>query len=382
MSSPHEYTPIVMPTVPSSIVTRAASFFVAALSAATRTRFLYTSLLCLLWSGTEIASHAAQYSQGLSWSTAVNAVLSMQLNGCAVMLALLAADRASESPLNRWWPYPLAVIAGVAVGTILLWLVSQCLLGLATAFHEEGSPEPVTTFMFRHGIHGLMICGLATVGYVLWRRANQRQAALRAMQIDRARVEKQVLNLRLAALQARVEPRFLLDALGRVERQFETDSRVGFGMLNDLVAYLRVAIPQIRESGSTIGREVELVNAYLRVTNPTNDRVLRRAADSSLADDARVPPMLMLPLITRALAQRSECAPADNWFEIGTMVNNDILALRLRDSSDGFIPSPSGDERDSQLRERLAALYGSQASLTMRACAHGSEAVIEIPYET
>jgi hypothetical protein len=373
-------TPQRIALVAESSVSQAAKFVVSALRSGTRRRFLYTFLLSLLWSSIEIASHASDISLD-DLSPYVNAILSMQFNGFAVGLALLVADRASVPPLSRIWPYPVAVLLGVAIGTTVMWWFSQHLLGLTTAYHYQDGPEPAATFMFRIGIHGLMICGIAAVAYVLRRRASQRQDALRAMQADSAEVERRVLNLRLAAMQSRVEPRFLLDAVARLENQFEKDSKLGIQMLDDLVAYLRVAIPQIRDPGSTIGREVYLANAFLKVTDHSNGQLLRPVAGAALAADARVPPMLILPLINSALEQRDALTSSENWFEITSTIIDDRLLITISDSSNGFSAKIDDDVRVTHLRERLATLYGSRAVLTFSLGTRGSEATIELPCE-
>jgi LytS/YehU family sensor histidine kinase len=302
-----------------------------------------------------------------------------QFNGFAVMLALLVADHASVPPLNRLWPYPLALVAGVAIGTTLEWLVAERLLSIATAYQITGEPEPFSTFAFRHGIQALAVWGLMTLAYVSWRRATQRQAALRAVQLEGARAEKRVLKLRLAAMRARVEPQFLLDALARVEQLFETDAQAANCMLQDLVTYLRVAIPQIRDPSTTIRREIELANAYLNVVGrQTKDGVLLHGPDDWLGD-ARIPPMLILPLVNRALARRSACTAANDYLEISAAIGNDRLRITMRDAGNGFAPAAESEECIARIRELLASLFGGNATLTLRASAQGSEAEIDLP---
>jgi LytS/YehU family sensor histidine kinase len=46
-------------------------------------------------------------------------------------------------------------------------------------------------------------------------------------------------------MQAQLEPGFLRQALERVERMYETDARTADRMLQDLITYLRAAIPKM-----------------------------------------------------------------------------------------------------------------------------------------
>jgi hypothetical protein len=371
--------PLALQGVPGTILSRFLAFASAALHAVTGRHVLYTSLLCLAWSCLEIGKHVPNYLH-TSWWPALNAVLSMQFNGIAVMLSVVVADRASSSSLPRWWPYAMAVIVGVAMGTTLMWLVSQQLVGIPTAYHPRAA-EPLHTFAFRHALHGFVVCGLGTVAYVSRRRATQRLATLRTVQLERAQVEKRVLRSRLAAMQARVEPRFLLDALARVERLYEVDAQPGDNMLKELVTYLRAAIPQIRDPSSTVAREIGLVDAYFTVIGgELKERVPLRIT-GTLPEDARLPPMVLLPLMNHALAHRAGCAGGDDCFQISAVVCHDRLRLTVCDPGGGFAAKGDADAAISHIHERLATLYGDRASLTLRTRAEGSEAVIDLPYE-
>ena len=70
---------------------------------------------------------------------------------------------------------------------------------------------------------------------------------------------------RLASMQAQVEPQFLFDSLVDIEKLYRRDASRAADDLDRLISYLRVALPRLRESGSTIEAEIELVQAYLAV---------------------------------------------------------------------------------------------------------------------
>ena len=82
--------------------------------------------------------------------------------------------------------------------------------------------------------------------------------------------------------------------------------RRGAQDLDRLITYLRVALPRLREAGSTIEAEIELVKAYLAVVTSLHGG--RPALYVTLPDDcrdARFYPMLLLPLVQRAVRQPS-----------------------------------------------------------------------------
>jgi hypothetical protein len=363
-----------------STIGRSFSFVVESWRALTWKYVLYTFLLCLTWSGVEIAGRIPDLLESTFW--ALNNVVSMQLNGFAVMLAVLVADRGSPPPSCRWWSYLLAVVSGVVVGSSLAWLVSQQVLAIPSAFQTNASREGYETYVFRHATHRFVVCGLATCVYVFRRLAAHRMAALRVVQLERAKGEKRILESRLAAMQAQVDPGFLRDTLLRVERLYEFDAKAADRLLQEVTKYLRAAIPQTFDPASTVAMEIRLTNAFLNIVGlQSKDRLVPGRGVWSLEEVARMPRMILLPLINHALAHRVERARGNEWFGIDAVVRKDMLVLTICDLGTGFAPDDANDDEIRRIRQRLAGLYGDGVHLTLRETANGTEAELQIPYE-
>ena len=67
----------------------------------------------------------------------------------------------------------------------------------------------------------------------------------RNVALDRARIERQTQESRLQAMQATIEPEFLFDTLAHVESLQASDPKGAARMLDDLIVYLRAALPQL-----------------------------------------------------------------------------------------------------------------------------------------
>jgi LytS/YehU family sensor histidine kinase len=196
------------------------------------------------------------------------------------------------------------------------------------------------------------------VAEVIHRRARTHEA-IRAAQREQASLARDVLESRLAAMQAQVEPQFLFDTLVDIERLYQKDTLGAADNLDRLITYLRVALPRLREAGSTLAAEIDLVEAYLDVV-----RSLHNGSPSltvSLADDcreARFYPMLLLPLVQRAVRGSATDVPTS--IRIAVQLAGDEIAIVLR------IAAPGGcaeDREIARVRERLSGLYGSRATL-------------------
>jgi hypothetical protein len=203
---------------------------------------------CLAWSTLELAAPGiASLPRRLVSEPGINNLLSMLLNGIAVFLAVAVADAMDDAAGPRWLPYVVAVATGVAAGSSLTWFVSQHVLGFATAYAGTDGHEGFATFVYRHGVGRFAILGLATYIHASRRDAARRVAAMRALQLGHADLERRVLASRLAAMRARIDPEAVLARLEEVEALYPADPLAADGMLKALAADLRAAIPRADE---------------------------------------------------------------------------------------------------------------------------------------
>src|SRR4029078_3086246 len=83
---------------------------------------------------------------------------------------------------------------------------------------------------------------------------------------------------------------------------YEVDKPRARLLIQDLGGYLRAALPAMRETTSTLGREVSLALAYLRVLAVRmGDRLQFEVAVPTELEGASVPPMLLLTLVENAI---------------------------------------------------------------------------------
>ena len=88
-------------------------------------------------------------------------------------------------------------------------------------------------------------------------------------------------------MQARVEPQFLFNTLAQVERLYEPMPTLAGRMLDDLIAYLRAAMPAMRGTSSTVAQEIELARAYLDIVRMRLGDRLRVSIDVPPASATR-----------------------------------------------------------------------------------------------
>jgi Histidine kinase len=320
-----------------------------------------------------------------SGSTAAEADLSFVVINLAmtfaIMFTTLLADEMVKRGARRWPTYAQAIVAGCAVGALVQWQLHQW-LGLRThgevfgASHDVIVMQPLVAF-FEYLIWGSIIVFI----YVSRRSELLAAARMSAAQLERAQMQRRTVESRLQALQARIEPQFLFNALAQMRDLYEERPALGSRMLEDLSVYLRAALPQLRDSTSTLEKELKLLAAYmsiLRVSSTAGVDFDIDAAPAALA--ARVPAMILLPLVDQVLAGEGPAATPTKALAISARVAGGVLRVELSGAGPGLIARSAIVLRD--IRERLAVLYGDRATLAVEPAGGAAvRLVAEIPHE-
>ncbi|MFI4925503.1 MAG: sensor histidine kinase, partial [Vicinamibacteria bacterium] len=215
------------------------------------------------------------------------------------------------------------------------------------------------------------------------RRSLATAARLRAAEANRVAKSRQMIEARLTAMQARVEPQFLFNTLAQVGELHRRDPGRALDMLDRLIDYLRAAMPKMRDTSSTVAQEVELARAYLDIVRLRLGDRLRVSIDvPPEASVARMPPMMLLPLIDHTVVRGLGPASEGGAVRIAAEVAGGRLRLTLVDSGAAIVPDADA-EGIAAIRQRLEALYGSDATLDVhRAGGRATEALLDLPLES
>lgn len=223
--------------------------------------------------------------------------------GFPLVFAVRLADRAVDGGARSLWAYALAVAVVGAAGT---WPIARLLWPLLgkEAYWDIGND---LWLLF----NALLYHGLGVAAYALWRAERLLRERLQQSERERAAQQRQLTASRLLALQARVEPQLLFDALARVDQALQDDIAAGPDdpadradrRLADLIDLLRAMQPLSNARASTLGRELDLVRAHARVSGEVGLQAGWLAFDvAPEAESAPLAPLVLLPLLRRLAA--------------------------------------------------------------------------------
>jgi sensor histidine kinase YesM len=211
-------------------------------------------------------------------------------------------------------------------------------------------------------------------------RALKARATRSEQEAQQASLSRQLMEAKLAAMQAQIEPHFLFNTLASVDHLIETDPSAASRMQKNLIAYLRAAIPQMRESSTTLGREGELCRAYLNILQVRMESRLRFEIAIPEVNNAPLPPMMLPTLVENAIKHGLEPNPAGGEIRIAAVDQDGKLKVSVTDTGMGFSDKPGSGVGLANIRERLQALYDGKGGLTIEPnFPEGTIATIEVP---
>ena len=304
--------------------------------------------------------------------------------GAVMCLLVMLADEAVDRGAPRVASYAAAVIAGALLGSLIAYEFRE-LLGMRIirpGQNNFGSRIFPTLHRFDLIIIAMLVGGLATFVHV--NRRTSLAARKRQFEAERARAraQRRTLESELQALQARVEPMFLFDTLERIRGLYRADAAAGGAMLEDLIVYLRAALPHMRESSSALAQELMLARSWLEIVGRSGTRRSTEISADDAAGSARMPALVLLPLVQHAITgQLSE--EGDSRLAVRARVEGERLRIEVATSTDAFAGGVAASPLLAQIDERLRALHGDLMRFEGRASAAGagSEAVVELPLE-
>lgn len=295
--------------------------------------------------------------------------------GSSAQLSALAAQNLWRHRMGAPWRVALAVLIAAAGATALLQLVDFAVarpLGIDQLMAQEGKAFASTAQRIVYQMSGALKWSLVLVVLCELLEANHRaQDELHAMRMAALAAERDLVEGKLRAMQARVDPDLLFDALLEIDQCYAHDGAAGRERLDALIRFLRAALPSDSGGGSSVGREQELVEAYVALVPGHRDLTVDFAVEPAVRQ-VPMPAMLLLPLVRWVLADGSA-----RHARVEVSKPAGVLAVVVE--SDADVARASAEIAIRPLRERLGQLFPAGADLEVHAADGVRRAALTIP---
>ena len=248
---------------------------------------------------------------------------------------------------------------------------------------SPGQHFPPFTFL-------LIVLSIVTKIMAKGRFKAEAQAVAATEMAESEALKRQVVEARMAAMQAQVEPHFLFNTLASIDHLIETDPARASKMQKNLIALLRASMPTMREANAQsvrdLGRELTVIRPYLEILKVRMEERLStdiRVSDGLLS--AEFPPMMLQSLVENAIKHGLEPKAEGGALTVSAEIVHGRLAVKVADTGLGFGKAATAGTGIglNNIRERLQLLYGSKAALTVNENPGGGTAVtITVPYKS
>jgi hypothetical protein len=195
----------------------------------------------------------------------------------------------------------------------------------------------------------------------------QRYAALyRDREVAAAKAEAELVSARLSALQTQLQPHFLFNTLNAIAEQVHADPEAADAMLVRLGALLRAALRAPDRPEVPLRDELALTEDYLALMRlRLGERLRVRVVVPAELLEARVPPLVLQPLVENALRHGIERRAAAGRLDVTASATNGRLVLEIRDDGAGLAGEWTEGVGLGNTRARLRHLHGDRATLVL-----------------
>ncbi|AMO21993.1 hypothetical protein GCM10027034_22680 [Ramlibacter solisilvae] len=282
------------------------------------------------------------------------------------------------SAIETGWPQGMtglllpvaAIVAGFFTGSYLGDLICR-------TFSLYTGPPVDRAAEFRISFLITLIAGV--VGSYYFYSINKSHYLQRKM----GEARKHADEARLKLLETQLEPHMLFNTLANLRALIGVDPQRAQEMLDHMIAYLRATLDASRATTHPLQAEFDRLRDYLELMAiRMGPRLGYEMALPKALAQTRVPALLLQPLVENSIKHGLEPKVGGGQIMICACTSGDLLVLEVADTGagEGQGASTAGAGFGlTQVRERLAALYGERASLEFRTDGDGAHARITLP---
>jgi len=265
------------------------------------------------------------------------------------------------------WVTRTALLTGAALPASLAWLLTTCIAKRGLARVPPALQYTVAVAL--GAVAGLYGCGVLSVAGLLepapWLASAFTGALLSSVLVAglvmRAKGRTPAdTTARLVELQSRIRPHFLFNTLNSAIALVRAEPAKAETLLEDLSDLFRHALVD-QGASVTLADEIALAQRYLAIEKVRFGDRLRLQWDlDPEADGARLPPLLLQPLVENAVLHGVEPSAAGAEVKISTQRRGSAVVIKVTNT----VPAGQGAQGHGvalrNVRDRLALLHDVQ----------------------
>ncbi len=265
------------------------------------------------------------------------------------------------------WVNETMVLTGAAQPAVVVWLLTVCLL--KKPLDRLTHPLQWAAAMGLGALAGVYGCGtlwwLGLLNPAPWLASAASGLLVAAVLVaalvwrDRARMPA-ATTARLTELQARIRPHFLFNSLNSAIALVREEPAKAESLLEDLSELFRHALADSKEA-RPLWQELELAEHYLAIEQVRfGERLKVEWNLDEAASKAKLPPLILQPLVENAVKHGVEPSPTGATVRITTQRRGSVVVIKVTNT----VPAGSGARGNGlaldNVKQRLNLLHDVQ----------------------
>lgn len=285
---------------------------------------------------------------------------------------------------NWWKNFPLHIIFSIVISLLQLSIDAYFLpkLGYTPAGPFESYWHAYKTFLMINIHFGIGIYwGALGINHTIkyYQKFQERQLAT-------SQLEARLAQSRLQILKFQLQPHFLFNTLNTISELIYKDPESAERMITDLSDLLRLSLEKLEVQEVSLQQELDFLKKYVEIEQIRfHDRLTIEMNISPETLDAKVPNMILQPLVENAIKHGIAPLSQGGTIKVGAERNNGNLHLSVSDNGVGLIDIdisaiPEGVGLKNT-KSRLKHLYGVKHKFEILPIEKGGVLLnLEIPY--
>jgi len=233
-------------------------------------------------------------------------------------------------------------LIGLTIGIETSYLLVSLIFDVKYQFLDHSIDYKFTTFI-------TLIIGTLILLFEF--QKSNAAALLKAKEMDLIKLNQLKTQVELQALQAKINPHFLYNALNSIVSLIHEDPDKAEDMTMKLSKLFRYSINTMQENFCTIKEEIEILNTYLAIEKVRfGDRINFDINYPPALEYKQIPRFLLQPMVENALKHGLKDVHGNGILEVSVKQNGDKIEFYIYDNGHPF-------------PIELAAGYGMQSTL-------------------
>lgn len=225
---------------------------------------------------------------------------------------------------------------------------------------------------------------LFSLGWIFLYVGITKDRSAKASLLDNLRLQNSLKEAQISSLSNQLNPHFLFNSLNNIRFMIHENAQQADNMITSLSEVLRYSLESSQHEKRPLSKELEVISRYIDIVNiQYEDRLKFKKDISDDLMDMSLPPMLLQMLLENAVKHGLEHLKEGGKITLSaTQEGEDALFVVVND-----VPKPAPVKSNStglgleNIRQRLALIYGKNASLTVQALDATFKASIKLPVQ-